>query len=486
MTSSMMRPGNFRHDMNGPRVVEITISEYLRSKRSILKKIRRRLVIVGVIISLTAVVALALGIVIQVYHGRVTKLWQEAIGLALCFIYFVYAGATLVHSFHGFYLDGHWNKLLDDGNRLIMHLRLYGLCGIITWVLALWLGYATLSAFGLVDIREIVSSSVNIIYLITLVLVCIHLTVTPNLLRTIHRKTSQADEYFGAEFMDGIKRSQRVSSRRRRNDNVTNEDEELESQEYGAAPENENDESDDGIYLEEEEPNIDYRRRMTRTPRGSARTGPSSPARNRHAFYNADGSAVVSSAASPPEATTRSPERPVRSPTPRSQPASGRSQPSSPRNDRRMAVEMDVQAAVVDGLVSQSTVTDPDQLPFASPVFLLDANRRFEAPEFWRLWKATDTTGSFSCLFRNQPRRKEVEAHLQALGFHVVSADVQDNVLQLCFYACQLGTDVFFLCEFVLIFSRRFFQATFKCSDREAASDFVARFNLQDILVVDE
>ncbi|KAJ0405056.1 hypothetical protein P43SY_001200 [Pythium insidiosum] len=393
MTSSMMRPGNFRHDMNGPRVVEITMSEYLRSKRSILKKIRRRLVIVGVIISLTAVVALALGIVIQAYHGRVNKFWREAIGLALCFIYFVYAGATLVHSFHGFYLDGHWNSMLNDGNRLIMHLRLYGLCGVITWVLALWLGYATLASFGLVDIRQIVSSSVNIVYLITLVLVCIHLCITPSLLRTIHRKTSQADEYFGAEFMDGVKRSQhRRTNRRVPDEDVGSEDDDGNADEHERYGHDNSDGGEDGIYLEE----------------------------------------------------------------------------------------------IIDSRSAGSTVTDPDQLPFASPVFLLDPNRRLEAPEFWRLWKATDTTGSFSCLFRNQPRRKDVEAHLQALGFHVVSADVQDNVLQLCFFACQLGTDVVFLCEFVLIFSRRFFQATFKCSDRETASDFVARFNLQDLLIVDE
>jgi len=36
-------------------------------------------------------------------------------------------------------------------------------------------------------------------------------------------------------------------------------------------------------------------------------------------------------------------------------------------------------------------------------------------------------------------------------------------VLQVYFYGAQYGTDTVFLCEFVLLFARRFFQATFKC-----------------------
>lgn len=73
-------------------------------------------------------------------------------------------------------------------------------------------------------------------------------------------------------------------------------------------------------------------------------------------------------------------------------------------------------------------------------------------------------SGSFSCIFTNQPTKRDVETHLRAFGFHVVACDAKDNVLQAYFFAQQLGQpDVFFLCEFVLIYSRRFFQATFKC-----------------------
>lgn len=75
-------------------------------------------------------------------------------------------------------------------------------------------------------------------------------------------------------------------------------------------------------------------------------------------------------------------------------------------------------------------------------------------------------SGAFSCSFTNRPTRVEVETHLQAQGYHVVATEQRDQVLQVYFCAHQLGTDTFFLCEFVLLFARRFFQATFKCQVR--------------------
>lgn len=54
---------SFRHDQHGSRVVEIRMEEYERSKRSILKKIRFRLVALGVLMAVVAVIAFTLGIV---------------------------------------------------------------------------------------------------------------------------------------------------------------------------------------------------------------------------------------------------------------------------------------------------------------------------------------------------------------------------------------------------------------------------------------
>ncbi|KAG1708167.1 hypothetical protein DVH05_024850 [Phytophthora capsici] len=78
----------------------------------------------------------------------------------------------------------------------------------------------------------------------------------------------------------------------------------------------------------------------------------------------------------------------------------------------------------------------------------------------------SSNSGSFSCTFANQPSRTDLERHLEANGFHVVAAEQKDSVLQVYFYSSQYGTETFFLCEFVLLFARRFFQATFKCKVR--------------------
>uniref|UniRef100_H3HA44 Uncharacterized protein n=1 Tax=Phytophthora ramorum TaxID=164328 RepID=H3HA44_PHYRM len=170
-TGSVMRPSSFRHDMRGAQVVEIRREEYERTKRSILKKIRRRLVILGVIIGLLSVVAFILGGVIRGYFSHILKFHRETGHVALANLYFIYAAASLVFSFHGFYIDGKWRKLQQDGNRLILHVRTFFILGVGSWATALWLGIATVSAFGLVEVQYIASSSPNLIYLTTLAMV---------------------------------------------------------------------------------------------------------------------------------------------------------------------------------------------------------------------------------------------------------------------------------------------------------------------------
>ncbi|KAH7476870.1 hypothetical protein KRP22_000798 [Phytophthora ramorum] len=308
--------------MRGAQVVEIRREEYERTKRSILKKIRRRLVILGVIIGLLSVVAFILGGVIRGYFSHILKFHRETGHVALANLYFIYAAASLVFSFHGFYIDGKWRKLQQDGNRLILHVRTFFILGVGSWATALWLGIATVSAFGLVEVQYIASSSPNLIYLTTLAMVTVHLVVSPWLLRTIHRKGSQADEFFGAEFLSDIRRDRK---------------------------QNDDSDSDDS---------------------------------------DTDG-AVDSHAAA---------VRPVN---------------TSPREPNRTA--------------SQRKLRRDDN----------------------------------------------------------VKAEQKDSVLQVYFYGSQYGTDTVFLCEFVLLFARRFFQATFKCKEREATSDFVTRFNLQELLLVE-
>ncbi|KAG6966046.1 hypothetical protein JG688_00006956 [Phytophthora aleatoria] len=389
------------------KVVEIRREEYERTKRSILNKIRRRLVILGVIIGLLSVVAFILGGVIHGYYSNILKFHRVSGHVTLANLYFIYAAVSLTFSLHGFYIDGKWRKLQQDGNHLIMHVRTFFILGVGSWALALWLGIATLSAFGLVEVQYIASSNANLIYLTTLIMITVHLVTSPWLLRTIHRKGSQADEFFGAEFLSDIRRPRKQNG------------------DYG----------DEASSSDEDEKDV----RAAVQPLQLAMEGDDDEA-----------------------------------------PRSARRQPSARSASPRIS------STATHAVVESRSVEPPGyhQIPFASPVFVMNPDANLPASDFWQLWKQTETTGAFSCTFANQPSRADLEQHLGAHGFHVVAAEQKDSVLQVYFYGSQYGTDTF-LCEFVLLFARRFFQATFKCKERETASDFVTRFNLQDLLVVE-
>ncbi|RLN80576.1 hypothetical protein BBJ28_00000175 [Nothophytophthora sp. Chile5] len=126
---------NFRHDMRGAQVVEIRREEYERTKRSILKKIRRRLVILGVIIGLLSIISFILASVIRGYHANVAKFQQVLGRVSLRDLYFIYAATSLFFSFHGFYIDGKWRKMQLDGNRLILHVRVFFALGVASWAI---------------------------------------------------------------------------------------------------------------------------------------------------------------------------------------------------------------------------------------------------------------------------------------------------------------------------------------------------------------
>ncbi|KAL4160151.1 hypothetical protein PRNP1_000722 [Phytophthora ramorum] len=455
-TGSVMRPSSFRHDMRGAQVVEIRREEYERTKRSILKKIRRRLVILGVIIGLLSVVAFILGGVIRGYFSHILKFHRETGHVALVNLYFIYAAVSLVFSFHGFYIDGKWRKLQQDGNRLLLHVRTFFILGVGSWATALWLGIATVSAFGLVEVQYIASSSPNLIYLTTLAMVTVHLVVSPWLLRTIHRKGSQADEFFGAEFLSDIRRD------RKQNDDSDSDDSDADgavgSHAAAVRP----------VNTSPREPNRTASQRKLRRD-DNVKAGSN---RNHLGFFNAEGNATMFQLQLAMEGDSDAP-------TSRSVQRQSGSRSASPRisaTGTHTVVEM---PPPVEHQVSLH------QIPFASPVFLLDPEANMPAPDFWQQWKQTETTGAFSCTFSNQPTRADVERHLCANGFHIVAAEQKDSVLQVYFYRSQYGTDTVFLCEFVLLFARRFFQATFKCKEREATSDFVTRFNLQELLLVE-
>jgi hypothetical protein len=216
----------------------------------------------------------------------------------------------------------------------------------------------------------------------------VHLIVTPWLLRTVHRKANQADEYFGAEFVDSVKRSQRSerSARDRDDDNRDGEGEEDE-------------ENDDGNDDSEEERRD---RRAVVAPASSPRdritskTGatPRSPTKSHHAFYGPDGSSRVVGTSVSVRQSARSPRLKNRDLS--SQVTSPRPATNSPRLSVRevgipKASEYGV-AADAGTSVTASALPHSDHIPYASPVFLLDPQPRLQPDEFWRLWKVSETT----------------------------------------------------------------------------------------------
>ncbi|DAZ94127.1 TPA: hypothetical protein N0F65_010371 [Lagenidium giganteum] len=472
---------NFRHAFRGG-IVEITREEYERGKQSVLKKIRRRVLILGILLGLLGLASIALGVVAYAYFPNFVQFKRKTWTVALRNIYFIHGGTTLLFSVDGFYVDSKWRKMREDGNRLIMHVRLFSVLGVAAWITALWVGVAMINSFGLLEVQDVAQSSPNLIYLASLVMASIHLLVAPWLLRTIHRKGSQADEFFGAEFLAEVKRS------RQRGDDVDCD--------------RDNDSEEDCMAAVR--PDLDAPATHGPGRRGS-KSQPSpqlrgSPTRIRTVFFNADGSSsYVPTITSPVAAGAPMAAAAMGETSPRSRRrASGSFTTARGRDTARMnhasataAVDpptrpqpMNLNAVIAETVLSASQASNVDQLPFAAPVFMMDRVEHLAPPAFWSLWREAETAGSFSCTFINHPTKKAVEAHLQSYGFHLIETQLRDNVLQVYFYAYQFGTDLYFLCEFVFIYSRRFFQATFKCKERDVASDFVTRFNLQDLLQV--
>ncbi|OQS07280.1 transmembrane protein [Thraustotheca clavata] len=116
--------------------------------------------------------------------------------------------------------------------------------------------------------------------------------------------------------------------------------------------------------------------------------------------------------------------------------------------------------------------------------FSLDPKHKLKKSTFWDLWKKTDVSGSFSCNFKNtkSPSLKDVTNHLTKIGFHVVSHNESKDVMEIYFYGYPNGVDITFVAEFVFVYSRQFFQTTFKCEDKDLASDFVKLFQLQELM----
>lgn len=112
---------------------------------------------------------------------------------------------------------------------------------------------------------------------------------------------------------------------------------------------------------------------------------PTSTSPARKAFYNVDGTAtVVDSRAArgmkPPPSSVRNTEH-------QSQDSVA---PPSPRVVPSASFRRQLPPKAL--LTTSISTTDPDQIPYASPVFVLDRSQKFPPPEFWRRWHELETT----------------------------------------------------------------------------------------------
>lgn len=216
--------------------------------------------------------------------------------------------------------------------------------------------------------------------------------VSPWLLRTIHRKGSQADEYFGygvlqflrrlynridlaalsfgdvlrAEFVHNINRARHRDQYR--NDERAAHDVEEESE----GEDDDHEVNDDYANAARTMPQRSPRQTSPRSQRQKLypdeQHAPSQPGRNRKAFYDAQGNALVG-------------------------PSNGLHQ----AHDVSVAVDateyyQPPQQRAIDTAPAYADHSAPHNIPYASPVFVMDPHARLEPPEFWQLWKQTETT----------------------------------------------------------------------------------------------
>lgn len=204
----------------------------------------------------------------------------------------------------------------------------------------------------------------------------IHLLVSPWLLRTIHRKASQADAYYGyvrVEQRSALPRSKIFTSF---------------SRVYASAEfMSEINKSKDRTSEDEEDAadsDADETSQRAAVAPAFAATA-TNPARK--AFFNVDGTATIvdSRAAAlglkPPSSSARNKEQ---------QSHGNGAPPSPPRVAPSASFRRELPPEAL--LTASSSTTDPDQIPFASPVFVLDRSQKFPPPEFWRRWHELETT----------------------------------------------------------------------------------------------
>ena len=346
--------------------------EYEATKKVALRKLKRRVLFLSISYLLLSFVIIILGAVVNGRYPQATGMNKTILGVRVRTLYYILSIALFLSSCVGLNFFGKWRKMKRDGFRLLWNARLFHFLGCLTWLASIWLGIGLLSSMRGIQVNGLTSNAITFIRVVSIICIFALVFIPPWILRTVYRKTSTADEMFGAEFMSQY--------------------------EYDARE----------------------------TQRGTTNT-------NIHAAME---EAIAATASAPP-------------------------------------YEGDA-AAYVD--VS---------IPYAQSVFALDPEFSISPREFRAEWQARPSSGSFSCNFNNAPTLAQVQMHLTSNGFVIVGSKKDRDVLEVQFAGSTAGpTQVTFLAEFVILLSRHYFQASFKCTDMDRTQDFVQQFQLQHLLVM--
>ncbi|KAF0694784.1 Aste57867_14382 [Aphanomyces stellatus] len=189
---------NFTHKQSSRKVVEVSFDEYMHNKNEILGKIYRRLFWLACLATAFGLIELVLYIFIVNAFPNEILYRYPVLGVPLKSVFLVYWGACAVVAAHGFHLHLTWRHVLVDGTHLARPHQ--GVVDIYHRV-ALWLLCGIFTAFGFIDLSIIGANAQNIVYAVALATLFLHVSLCPWFLKTIHSKTTQIDDIFGAEFL---------------------------------------------------------------------------------------------------------------------------------------------------------------------------------------------------------------------------------------------------------------------------------------------
>lgn len=209
----MARPRamRWRYNSHGAQEIEMEADEYAEQKIMALRKMKRRILFLSILYALVSCFLFILGLVVSSTYDRSTKFQKPTFGMSLNQLYYIVSILSFISCTLGFYVYCNWKRMKRDGFKLVFVTRIFLFVAGITWLSALWYTISILQSIGIVNFNTVFSNASVFILSFSLVLGFIMVLVPAPILRTISRKTTTADELFGAEFLTEFEYERRNS-----------------------------------------------------------------------------------------------------------------------------------------------------------------------------------------------------------------------------------------------------------------------------------